>query len=828
MFRHAIRILLPLLLLLFILAALGLLVLEKLRAPDSTAALLPLRALATPTHLLELGGLLALALIVLLSVYLGVSRRAGRLLHSARASAAGRPEPHRTLTGNDELGRLDAAVQELVRRLARAVQRVSDGEKRLTRTLEAVGDGYWEYDPDTARYFYSPRLQRRLGYPPGSLEQRYGAWAAQIHPDDLEAARVAMRAHLQGGTPRFEHELRVRTADGDWLWVLARGQVAERDSQGRPLRLVGAYTDISPRRQAQEALRRTRIVFESANEGVLFTDPQSRVTDVNPAFLSLCGYQRDELIGRTPALLGSGHHDQAFFQALWQALTTQGQWQGELWNRRKNGEPFLSWVTIRAVTDKQGELSSYVGIYADITHAKAAEEQLERLVFFDALTGLPNRSMFRQRLAETLQGEAQPVLLFIDLDRFKLVNDTLGYAVADELLVEVTARIKAFADQAEMIARLGSDEFTVLFTDIDDVDRVAVIAQRIIDAIRRTVTVQGHEIFVDASIGISVCPDDGQDADTLIKHADIAMADAKQLGPGKYRFFIADMNRRNAEQQRLEQSLRRALENGGIEVHYQPKVRLVDGHIVGLEALVRWTDAERGVVPPGHFIPLAERTGLIVQLGERVLETALRQLARLHHLGHDDLHVAVNLAALQFQQPNLVERIDGLIHASGVPAAALELEITETTMMRDIDHAIAVMTRLRERGSHVTIDDFGTGYSSLEYLKRFPIDGLKIDQSFVRDLASDANDAAIVSAIIAMARTLQLEVVAEGVETAAQWDYLRRHGCQLAQGYYFSKPLPADELELLLQQNAPGNTPVAPDASEATQGRSQDGAQATP
>ncbi len=742
---------------------------------------------------------LPFAAILALLLHFLVSRRISRLVGATQALAEGRMESRSNLTGADELGQLGSAFDGMADRLAESYRRLAASEQRLGLALDATSDGLWEYRLASGQVYYSPRLERLLGYPPGTLEPCLGAWMERVHPEDREGLQEALEGHLAGDSPRFEAVFRFRAADDRWRWICARGQIAEEDAPDQDRRCIGTFTDISAGHDAEENRRLARLVFENASEAILITTRDNRIHDVNPAYLQITGYRREEVIGRNPNIASSGLHNLAFYQAMWRELLDRGRWEGEIWDRRKTGEAYPKWLSINAIRDRNGRIQHYVGIFSDITQQKILEERLQHLAYHDPLTDLPNRTHFRDRLDHEIaiahRHGNRLAVLFIDLDRFKLINDTLGHEAGDRVLIEIANRLRQAVRNVDTIARISGDEFTVILTDLDSPDPVSPIADSLIANLQRKVVIQDHDLFIGASIGVSLFPDDGEDAETLVKHADTAMYHAKERGRGNHQFFSAEMNLRNERRRELEQALRQALDEAQFEVYYQPQIRIADGHCIGMEALVRWRRPGHGMVPPADFIPLAEETGLIIPLGEQVLRMALAEIGRLRAQGFAEMRVAVNLSPRQFRQQHLLERLDSLLRETDIPGAALELEITETMMVDQLDHTIAVIEGLRIRGVKVAVDDFGTGYSSLNYLKRFPLDCLKIDKSFVRDLEQNADDAAIVSAIIAMASSLRLSVVAEGVETADQLDFLRQQGCELAQGDYFSEPLPAREFE---------------------------------
>ncbi|WP_280983092.1 putative bifunctional diguanylate cyclase/phosphodiesterase [Desulfurivibrio alkaliphilus] len=517
------------------------------------------------------------------------------------------------------------------------------------------------------------------------------------------------------------------------------------------------------------------------------------------------GYSRQEVMGQNPRILKSGHHSDEFYRQMWQQLTTTGHWEGEIWSRRKNSEVHPKWLSISAVTDRRGRTSHYVGISSDLTAIKQTQDQLENLAHFDQLTGLPNRLLFHERLQQAItrarRSDHQVALLMFDLDRFKEVNDALGHSAGDFVLGEVAERLERIKDEADSICRLGGDEFCLLITKVDNIDEVAQAAQQVLGLFTQSFKLNGHELHLTPSIGISLFPDDAEDAETLIKNADTATYHTKKNGGNNFHFFQASMFEAVLTRMTMKNRLRQALEFEEFELYYQPKIGADGLTVRGVEALIRWVQPERGPVSPADFIPLAEETGLIVPIGEWVLRQACKQSLQWQKEGLPHLRIAVNLSAVQFQQPQLAADIAAIIRNSGLSPDFLELEITESIIMENLETATATMRQLQEMGITLALDDFGTGYSSLGYLKNFPINSLKIDRTFVNDITDHEDDRAVIITIITLAHLLKMEVVAEGVETAAQVDFLREKGCDLFQGYFFSRPLPAAAITRFLHDH---------------------------
>jgi diguanylate cyclase (GGDEF)-like protein/PAS domain S-box-containing protein len=563
-----------------------------------------------------------------------------------------------------------------------------------------------------------------------------------------------------------------------------------------PQQFAVIVDDITALRRHEESLRQAATVFEQTRDGVAITDASARIIAVNRAFSKITGYSSEEVVGRNTSLLKSGHHDAAFYAAMWSQLTGKGFWEGEVCNRRKNGEHYPQWLTISAVLNERNEIERYIGVFTDISRIRNAEAHAEFIAYHDALTRLPNRSLLNIRYQHALdrarRHDHKLALLILDLDLFRNINDSLGHEFGDRLLVAITERFKSRLRDEDTLARLHGDEFAVLMEDVEVSADAAVVARDLLKALEAPFRIgSAEDIYIGASIGISISPDDGCDPALLMRNADTAVNLAKAQGRKTFCFYTESLTTLALERMRLESSLRKAIELEHLVLHYQPLIEARTGAVIGSEALVRWPDPEQGMIAPMRFIPVAEDCGLIAPLGAWVLLTACRQMKAWLDAGRPLRTIAVNVSPRQFFLQDVPELVRQTLADTGLDARFLELEITEGILIEHGERAVAILKRLRELGVRLSIDDFGTGYSSLSYLKRFPIDKLKIDRSFVRDITSDANAAEIASTIIAMARSLQLSVLAEGVETPAQLAFLERHGCEYYQGYFFCRPVAA-------------------------------------
>jgi diguanylate cyclase (GGDEF)-like protein/PAS domain S-box-containing protein len=604
--------------------------------------------------------------------------------------------------------------------------------------------------------------------------------------------------------------MRFRAKDGNIVWGYTNFSIVL-DSSDRPVHFLVYIRDITEQRRTQEQLRLAAQVFEGIGESIIISDTERRILSVNRAFTQITGYTLEEVRGQHPSMFRSDKHETTFYDALWQAVEKNGYWQGEVWSRKRSGEVYPQWISITAVPDEVGKTKHFISIANDISARKSAEERIHYLAHFDLLTDLPNRVLLQDRMSQAIaaaeRDREEIAILFIDLDRFKQINDSLGHPVGDRVLKTVAERIKRCIRDSDTGARLGGDEFVVVLPKTG-AEGAAHVAQKIQESLSDPFLIGTHKLSVTPSIGMSIYPHDGTELHTLIKNADSAVYRAKELGRNNFQFFTHTMTRAAFESMMVENGLRQAITDGDLVLHYQPQLELATGRIIGAEALVRWNRPGKGLSYPDQFIHIAEDAGLIVPIGKWVVAEACRQNAQWLQMGLSPGRVAVNLSAVQFRNKGFSKYMAETLQETGLDATYLDIELTESVVMEDIEKSVLTMKELAAMGISLSIDDFGTGYSSLYYLKRLPLHKLKIDRTFVQDCAHDSDDAAIVHAVISLAHSLRLMVLAEGVENAEQLNFLATHRCDALQGYYFSKPLSAEAYTAYLSNSGRAKTPA--------------------
>ncbi len=670
-------------------------------------------------------------------------------------------------------------------------------EERLQLVLRGSGDAPWDWNLETGDLYYSPRWWTMLGYATNELPTGTSLWEHIVHPDDELRVNQAFDNVIKSAFDTYDIEFSLQHKNGHYVPVLSRGFIL-RDASGKPIRVSGTNADLTERKQTEEKLQLSASVFSHAREGIMITDADSRIVEVNDSFTRITGFSRDEALGKMPNILNSGRQGKDFYTAMWNDLLDNGHWYGEVWNRRKNGEIYAEILTISAVQDAAGITQQYVALFSDITTLKEHESQLEHIAHFDTLTGLPNRVLLadrlRQGMTQAQRREQRLAVVFLDLDAFKIINDTHGHATGDQLLKSVANRMKMALREGDTLARIGGDEFVAVLLDLDNTNASEPMLSRLIEAAAEPVYIDGLVLQVTASLGVTFYPQaDEVDADQLLRQADQAMYRAKQEGKNRYQIFDAEQDRNVRGYNDSLERIRRALIDDEFVLYYQPKVNMRNGTVIGAEALIRWQYPEKGLLPPVVFLPLIEEHTLAIEVGEWVIDNALTQIACWQAAGLS-IPVSVNIGAMQLQQPNFVQRLrDILDKHPDVNAGDLALEILETSALQDVAQVSKIIKACREYGVNFALDDFGTGYSSLTYLKQLPVALLKIDQSFVRDMLDDPDDLAILESVIGLAAALRREVLAEGVETIEHGTVLLQLGCELGQGYGIARPMPAQD-----------------------------------
>ena len=676
------------------------------------------------------------------------------------------------------------------------LREMREREQRLRLSLWASNELYWQYDLERHE------LERTQIEPGRSddLNLRINLDVDHhIHPDDLKLVVERLKHYVRGDSPMFLSEHRIQDEHGEWQWMRARGRAVARNQDGKITRIAGTARNVTVGREQERERRIAAEVMHDMAEAVVVVDDAFQFVTVNPAFTRISGYQSADVVGKDAGLLNSEQHDAAFYEQSRGAILQQGHWTGEMWQKRKDGNEYLCAMQVHAIQEPVTQRRMFVVVASDITDRRRIEQELRYLANYDTLTNLPNRTLLAERLSRAIvrarrQGTCV-ALLFLDLDRFKDINDTLGHATGDRILRIAAQRLQQAAGASHTVARIGGDEFTVLLEDLAHGDEADSCAQRVIDAFDQPLMLDDRqEIVVTPSIGISLYPEHAQVPTDLLKHADTAMYQAKSAGRHTYMRYTEAMDSHTRRRAGLLTALRRVEERDELRLLYQPQLSLADGGIHRVEALLRWDSVEFGEVMPAQFIPLAEESGMIVAIGEWVLREACNTLADWHRAGFHEMSMAVNVSAVQLLRSDLPRTVDRILRETGVDARHLELELTESVLMANAELASERLQTFRKIGVSIAVDDFGTGYSSLAYLRRLPITTLKIDKAFIDDLGgpNDSEDAAITTTVIAMAHSLGLDVVAEGVETAEQLAFLRQHGCDVVQGYWLAPPLQAD------------------------------------
>ncbi len=693
---------------------------------------------------------------------------------------------------------LELMREKALRRAAE--QALFESEQKRRFLAEGRGEDVWDWQFDEGEDHFA-RAGADLFDIVHSRLVMDGA-AGAIHPADIASVKAAFQAHLDGRTEFYVNKHRVLRKNGGWSWVLSKGKVICRDAEGNPLRMLGADTDITERELAA-------LIYRHSDQAMFVTDVNNGVIAINPAFTRVTGYAEIDVIGKDPRILGSARIEPDIYQDMWCSLHATGQWCGELWNRRKDGRRYYASLTINTVTASDGEIDHYIGLISDITDRKEAQELILRQANYDSLTGLANRSLLQDLLSQQIHRAhhdgAKLALLFVDLDNFKEINDSYSHEAGDRLLKESARRMVECLSESDTVLRFGGDEFTIIVADVGDGTRVDAVVDRLLDELKRPFVIgDSTQVYSSASIGVTIYPTDAEDLDDLLKNADQAMYQAKRSGRGRFCYFTPAMQDAAVVRRKLLADMRRAIDQGHLRVHYQPIIELATGVVTKAEALVRWEHPERGMVMPVDFIPLAEESGLIVDIGNWVFQEVVGQVARWKAQIHPAFQVSINESPVQLRDRRNLDGWLGRLVSANLPGRHVAIEITEAVMMQEDRGIRDQLLDLRDAGVEVALDDFGTGYSSLAYLKDLHVDYIKIDRSFVRNLATGAREQALCEAMIVMAHRLGLKVVSEGVETEEHCRLLREMGCDFAQGFHFGRPAPASELELRFATTAVG------------------------
>ncbi|QEP44565.1 EAL domain-containing protein [Ectothiorhodospiraceae bacterium BW-2] len=767
----------------------------------SLQALLTLRGRVLTQSLIIAALEIFLSLLLLTSAGYLLTRHLAQLLAATRRVSAGNYSQPIEVPTQDEIGILADNFNAMTSMVRERVEALAESENRFRAIFDAAGDAIFILDADTGAVL---DVNRRMCEMYGCSRQQaltltLAEMSSNHPPYSLKEALAHIARVRTDGPQSFDWQARRLEGTLFWVEVNLRQMVLNRGEQ-----IVALVRDITERKQIEEQLRQSASVFEHASEGISITDARGTIIDVNRAFSRITGYSRQEVLGQTHHILASGRHSHRFYQAMWCSLIEQGRWSGEIWNRRKSGDVYPELLTISAIYDDHGQISRYVALFSDISLLKQHQQQLEHIAHYDALTHLPNRVLLNDRMAQALahsqRHQSRLAVVYLDLDGFKQINDNYGHAIGDRVLVELSQRMKSALREGDTLARIGGDEFIAVLLEVEPCDDCLPLLQRVLHAAAKPMQIEGSRLQISASLGVTYYPQNEEvDADLLLRQADQAMYIAKQQGKNRYHLFDAEHDRQMRGRHESIERIRQGLERQEFVLFYQPKVNMHSGEVIGFEALIRWQNPQRGLLPPAAFLPQIENHSLIIEVGEWVVESALSQMEQWQRQGIK-LPVSVNIAGRHFLERDFVDKLELALTRHPDVAIQLELEVLESSALEDISLVSATIDACQALGVTFALDDFGTGYASLTYLKRLPAQLLKIDQSFVRDMLESVDDLAILEGIVGLAESFQRQLIAEGVETRAHGEMLLRLGCLLGQGYAISRPMPAAAVAQWLAQ----------------------------
>jgi len=683
-----------------------------------------------------------------------------------------------------------------------AEQALIYSRKNLQRAQYIAKIGSWEHFPAEKLVSWSNQEFRNNGFQPDEVKPSYKNYIEAVHPDDrplVEQHNNTCLSEQKAG--ELVYRLLLKNDEIRYIRALTEVDV---NNKGEVVRIFGVSQDITEQKQNEARLKQAATVYRTTTEAIFITDADNVITSINPAFTVISGYSEQQALGQSPSILSSGYHDEQFYHALWIDLEKKGAWQGEVWNRHSEGHIFPTWQSITAIRDDDNNTIQYVSIFSDISKRKESEELIKYQANYDSLTDLPNRHLFGDRLQSAIKKAERSntfvALMLLDLDRFKWINDTLGHRAGDFVLQETARRLESAVRGSDTIARLGGDEFTVILPELEKGVDAEIIAEKIFTSFLEPIIFEGNEVFISSSIGISIYPDDGEDVETLQMNADSAMYSAKDEGRNRFHFFTPLMQAEAERRLVLINYMRKALDGEEFSVYYQPVIDVVGHRVASAEALIRWNQPKLGFVSPAEFIPLAEETGLIRPIGDWVVQRVAQDMHQWQEQGVSPMHISINKSPAEFSKETCDEAWNDIFNKYKVPLSLITVEITETVFMETGRSYISTLKQMQKLGMQISLDDFGTGYSSLSYLKRFPVDILKIDREFINDLSADPSDALLVETILTLAEKMQIKVIAEGVETEDQLNFLKQNNCQYIQGYFYSKPLPRKEFEKFVRE----------------------------